>query len=256
MTGQLTVDVNGVRVDSISRSDAVDRLIQQSAQRSAGRYVCLLNAHLVGEATRNAELEEALRRSYLNLADGVPVAWLSRLLGSNMTSNIRGADLMADLCHQGVEHSLRHVLYGSTPIVLERLREQLKERFPGILICDAISPPFRELTQDEQEETHLRINTSNPDILWIGLGAPKQEIWALRHASKTSAAVTIAVGAAFDFHAQTKQQAPRWMQRWGLEWFYRLCQEPVRLTPRYVIGNFRFLVVAARCLLLQRRFRR
>ena len=250
------MDVHGVRIDPISRQDAVCHLIQQSALRSSGRYVCMLNAHLVGEAPHNAELGEALGASYLNLADGMPVVWLARLLGSNISSNVRGADLMADLCGQGVAHSLRHALYGSSPVVLERLCRELRERFPGILICDAISPPFRELTPDEEQEMYMRINKSNPDILWVGLGAPKQEIWALRHASNTSAAVTIAVGAAFDFHARTKKQAPMWMQRWGLEWFYRLCQEPVRLLPRYLLGNGRFLVVAARCLFRRRRLRR
>jgi N-acetylglucosaminyldiphosphoundecaprenol N-acetyl-beta-D-mannosaminyltransferase len=163
--------------------------------------------------------------------------WLSRLRGFRDVERVYGPDLLLACCDHSRVIGYRHFFYGGGPGVPELLSERLRARFPGLSVAGGFSPPFRELTPDEDAECVHRINAAHPDIVWVGLGTPKQERWMAEHRATLDAAVLIGVGAAFDFHAGLKRQAPRWMQRSGLEWLFRLLAEPRRLWRRYLRNN-------------------
>ena len=197
-----------------------------------------------------AEDEETLRamlvRASLNFPDGTPVVWANRLLNRDRAvtvERVRGPGLFLDVFDHGRARGLRHYLLGSTPEVLERLEANLRERFPGVEIVGSDSPPFRALTDDEREEQAKRITASGAQIVWVGLGTPKQD-WECARLRDRLPLVFVAIGAAFDFAAGTKRVAPAWMQDNGLEWLHRLGSEPRRLWRRYLFGNTRFVYAA------------
>ena len=167
----------------------------------------------------------------------MPLVWISRLRGHSGVERVYGPDLMLACCEASVAKGYRHFFYGGAGGVPEQLSERLQKRFPGLQIAGQWSPPFRELTTLEEAEMVERINAAQPDIVWIGLSTPKQERWMARYVGRISAPVLIGVGAAFDMHAGVKKQPPRWMQRSGLEWLFRLGAEPRRLWRRYLINN-------------------
>jgi N-acetylglucosaminyldiphosphoundecaprenol N-acetyl-beta-D-mannosaminyltransferase len=168
----------------------------------------------------------------------MPIVWISRLMGHRQVERVYGPDLMLAVCQQSVSRGYRHFLYGGwPPDVVEKLAVRLRDRFPGIEIVGTYAPPFRPVTENEDLKIIDMINTAQPDIVWIGLGAAKEEYWAASHVRKVTAPVLIGVGAGFDFHAGVKPQAPRWMMRAGLEWFFRMLSEPRRLGPRYLKDN-------------------
>jgi N-acetylglucosaminyldiphosphoundecaprenol N-acetyl-beta-D-mannosaminyltransferase len=178
-------------------------------------------------------------------ADGWPVAWLQRRLGARNAERIAGADVMTRVFDAGEEQGLRHYLFGSTPEVLRGLERALSSSHPRAQIVGSFSPPFGELTEDETRDHVDRVVATAPDVVWCGLGAPKQELWMQANARSLAPAIVVGVGAAFDFHAGHKRRAPEWMQRSGLEWLHRLASEPRRLTRRYVTTNSRFMALAA-----------
>jgi N-acetylglucosaminyldiphosphoundecaprenol N-acetyl-beta-D-mannosaminyltransferase len=171
----------------------------------------------------------------------MPLVWVTRLLGFQGVERVYGPDLMLALMERSVERGWKHFLYGGAPGVNERLSSRMTATFPGIKIVGQISPPFRPLTPLEDADAIKRINDSAADIVWAGIGAPRQERWMAEHRELLSASVLIGVGAAFDFLAEIKAQAPRWMMRFGLEWIFRLACEPRRLWKRYLLNNPLFL---------------
>ncbi|MFF4687393.1 WecB/TagA/CpsF family glycosyltransferase [Streptomyces sp. NPDC001307] len=210
--------------------------------------VHLCNAYTLALADRDPELHGILRAAPLNLPDGQPVVWANRLLHRGTTlpaTRVYGPDLLLDVFALGQSSGLRHYLLGSTPHVLEAFRRQLRQRFPDALITGSCSPPFRPLTSQETRKQREAIRSAEADIVWVGLGTPKQDRWAAE-LSTALPVVAVAVGAAFDFIAGTKPQAPHWMRRSGLEWVFRLGCEPRRLWRRYVFGNTRFVRGIAR----------
>ncbi|VXC55060.1 WecB/TagA/CpsF family glycosyltransferase [Arthrobacter sp. 8AJ] len=219
-------------------------LARQSATSAA--HVHLVNAYTISLAARDESYSELLSADAVNLPDGRPLALLSRLRNRrNPLEQIRGPQLFLDVFDVGRQHNIRHFLIGSTPEVLDRLQKTLSSRYPGCAIVGVESPPFRPLTAVELELQDRRIKESAPDIVWVGLGTPKQD-WEARRIATSTGAVTIAVGAAFDFAAGTVKEAPKWLRVAGLEWFFRLCSEPRRLWRRYLFGNIQFLLVAYR----------
>jgi N-acetylglucosaminyldiphosphoundecaprenol N-acetyl-beta-D-mannosaminyltransferase len=156
---------------------------------------------------------------------------------------------MLALCERSVSSGYRHFLYGASEDTLEKLASNLQQRFPRLRIVGKYSPPFRPLTDEEDEEVVRTINEAKPDIVWVGLSTPKQEHWMASHVHRLTALVLLGVGAAFDFHAGVKKQAPRWMQRSGLEWLFRLATEPRRLGPRYLVNNPLFVLLVLRQML-------
>ena len=203
----------------------------------------LCNVHVTMVAQSMPELMTALNHpDAITLPDGMPLVWAMRSWGADIHDRVYGPDFFELCMSKSVESGFKHFLYGSTDETLKKLRSNLKNKFDNINICGSYSPPFRPLTSDEEEEVILKINDSGANIVWIGLGAPKQEIFVDKIADRLNAPVVVAIGAAFDFHAGTIKQAPDWMQDHGLEWLYRLIQEPGRLWFRYCYYNPLFVM--------------
>jgi N-acetylglucosaminyldiphosphoundecaprenol N-acetyl-beta-D-mannosaminyltransferase len=234
----------GVPITPLSRAEACALLIEcalDGPTRPMDVHLC--NAYTLSLADKRDEYRALLNRSGLNLPDGISIIWANRLFQRGkhtFKERVRGTDLFLDMFDAGNERRLRHYLLGSTPEVLVALTNNLHSRFPGVQIVGAETPPYRELTNSEREQQLHRILTSEAQVVWVGLGTPKQDIEAADLAGQLSL-VFIAIGAAFDFVAGSKAEAPVWMQRAGLEWFHRLISEPRRLWRRYLLGNFRFL---------------
>ena len=212
-----------------------------------GADVHLCNAYTLALADRDPKYRSLLRSASLNLADGKSVAWANRLGGirDDAIDRVRGNDLFLDVVDRGRNSKIRHYLLGSTNDVVEQLAANLTLRFPDADIVGAESPPFRALTQQEYVERIKRLRESRADIVWVGLGTPKQDV-AVCEIARDAGVVAIAIGAAFDFIAGNKVEAPPWMQKRGVEWMHRLASEPRRLWKRYLFGNSRFLYAVAR----------
>lgn len=176
----------------------------------------------------------------LRIPDGRPLSLVAKLKGYKSAKRVAGPDLMQRIFEQSTLNNYKHYFYGSTPETLKALKENLLKKFPTIQIVGMFSPPFRELSSKEDKEIIEKINEANPDIIWVGLGAPKQEVWMNSHKNKVKG-LMIGVGAGFDYHAGKFKRAPKWMQNLSLEWLYRLFQEPKRLFKRYMKTNFRFI---------------
>lgn len=230
------VNVLGVGVSAIDMEAAL-RAIEGWIERREPRYVTITGVHGIMESQRDEELRRIHNRAGLVTPDGMPLVWVSRLAGRREVRRVYGPHLMLALCARSLEKGYRHYLYGGGEGVPERLAERLGARFPGLRIVGSFSPPFRSLTPEEDADVVERINTARPDIVWVGLSTPKQERWMAAHRGRLEAPVLIGVGAAFDFHAGLKRQAPRWVQQSGLEWMFRLGTEPRRLWKRYLRNN-------------------
>jgi N-acetylglucosaminyldiphosphoundecaprenol N-acetyl-beta-D-mannosaminyltransferase len=237
-------NILGVGVSAIDMPVALET-IESWIARHEPHYVCVTGVHGVMESQRDTGLREIHNSAGLVTPDGMPLVWLSRLQGFRGVGRVYGPDLMLLLCERSVVLGYRHFLYGGKNGVPERLAESLLKRFAGLQVVGTYSPPFRDLTAAEDEQIVRMIDEAGPDIVWVGLSTPKQERWMAAHAERVSSAVLIGVGAAFDFHAGLKKQAPRWMQRCGLEWLFRLLSEPRRLWRRYLVNNPTFVVLVA-----------
>jgi N-acetylglucosaminyldiphosphoundecaprenol N-acetyl-beta-D-mannosaminyltransferase len=227
-------------------------VIERSAAGSGG-YVCLCNVHLFVAARHDDEVRRALENASMVFPDGWPIAWLQRRLGYGSASRVAGPDLMARVLADGRGFELRHHLLGSTDSVLRRLEANLGREYPGAKIVGTLSLPFFDRAEHVPMQAAIgKVRRSGPDVVWLALGCPKQELWMLRYAAELAPAVVVGVGAAFDFHAGTKRRAPLPVQKAGLEWLYRLSVEPRRLAGRYVRTNAEFLFVAGRALLARK----
>ncbi|HKE98122.1 MAG TPA: WecB/TagA/CpsF family glycosyltransferase [Actinomycetes bacterium] len=243
--GAARVDVLGVGVSAVDMAQAVAE-IRRWVEEGERRYVCVTGVHGVMESQRDPELRRIHNASGLTTPDGMPMVWAGRRAGAGHMARVYGPDLMLELCALSVERGWSSFFYGGAPGVPERLAERLAARFPGLRVAGCLSPPFRPLTPQEDEEVVRRIDASGADLVWVGLSTPKQERWMAAHVGRLRAPVLLGVGAAFDIHAGLLPQAPRWMQRSGLEWLYRLAREPRRLWRRYLGNNPRFLLAIVR----------
>jgi N-acetylglucosaminyldiphosphoundecaprenol N-acetyl-beta-D-mannosaminyltransferase len=234
------VDVLGVGVSAINMDDALE-VIDEWITSGDRQYVCVTGVHGVMESQRDESLRQIHNDAGLVTPDGMPLVWISRWRGFRNTTRVYGPDLMLAVCQRSLATGYRHFFYGGQEGVPERLVRRLEKRFPGLVVAGTYSPPFRSMTADESEELVRRINDARPDIVWVGLSTPKQERWMAEYVSQLTAPVLIGVGAAFDFHAGLKRQAPRWMQRSGLEWLFRMATEPRRLGRRYLVNNPSFV---------------
>lgn len=238
------VNVLGVEVSAIDRETAVEQ-IQSWVADDARDYVCVRDVHGVVASQRDPELVRIHNRAGLVTPDGMPLVWCGRYAGARQMERVYGPDLMLEVCGRSTANGLRHFLYGAGEGVADELAANLRERFPGIEIAGTYSPPYRDLTEEEIQETVRMINSVEPDIVWVGLSTPKQERWMSRFRPLLDSPVLIGVGAAFDMHAGRVPQAPIWMQRSGLEWLFRLYTEPRRLWRRYLTSIPRFIVQIA-----------
>lgn len=234
------VNILGVGVSPVTVGRAVSTIERWIAEDQR-RYVCVCGVHGLMESHRDAELRAIHNDAGMVTPDGMPLVWISHRLGFPEAERVYGPDLMLAVCAWSVPRGHRHYFYGGASGVPERLAERLIARFPGMVVVGAFSPPFRPLNAEEETAVVRAINEARPDIIWVGLSTPKQERWMAAYREKLKAPVLIGVGAAFDFHAGLKAQAPRWIQRSGLEWLFRLWQEPRRLWRRYLRNNPLFI---------------
>jgi N-acetylglucosaminyldiphosphoundecaprenol N-acetyl-beta-D-mannosaminyltransferase len=229
--------------------DEMDRLVET---REPG-YFCAAPVHALMVARGDPEMRNALQRATMVLPDGMPLVWAVNLLGERLRDRVYGPELMLRYSRRCAERGHRVWLYGGRDQgSLAQLALRMRQRDPGIQIVGGYSPPFRELTEDEEHTVVEQINEARPDVLWVGIGVPKQEKWMARMRDRLEVPVMCGVGAAFDFHSGRISQAPPWMQERGLEWIYRIAQEPRRLLPRYLWFNPLFVAVFARQLLAER----
>src|SRR5689334_14599129 len=234
------VNVLGVGVDAIDMPTAITRIVD-AARSSSGNYVCVTGVHGVMEAQRDPQLRQILNRSLVTTPDGMPMVWLGRLAGFQRMRRVYGPDLMLEVCRASVAEGRTHYLYGGNDGVAPELADRLRERVPGIRIVGTFTPPFRPLNADEERRLAEEIEALKPDFLWVGLSTPKQERFMAQYQGKLAAKIMLGVGAAFDMHSGRTKQAPTWMQRAGLEWLFRLLQEPRRLFKRYAVNNPTFV---------------
>lgn len=233
-----------------SYEDAGQR-IMAAAHRTIGQYVCVSNVHMCMEAFDSPAFNEVVNNADLVVPDGVPLVWGLKALGENTATQIRGSDLLLHLCQKAEQSSTPIGLYGGTPESLLDFERFLHREYPGLHIAFSSSPPFRELSKAEKDGYIEQINHSAARILFVGIGCPKQEKWMAEHRDKLSC-VMIGVGAAFDFFSGRQKHAPRWMQKSGLEWLYRLASDPRRLWKRYLKHNPRFMYHFGKQLVRQR----
>ena len=224
---------------AIARTEEAVLHVIRHLRELSGKYICFSNTHTLVMGRENAEYREVLNGAAFTFADGNPIARLQLKSGLPGAERVAGPDFMEHMFKDSAESSVSHYFYGAAPETLSELDKSLREKYPGIDIRGMYSPPYRELTPEEDAEVISRINGSGADIVWIGLGAPKQEKWMAAHKGKIKG-VMMGVGAGFDFHAGTIRRAPTWMQKIGLEWLYRLFQDPGRLFKRYVVTNCKF----------------
>ena len=249
-----TFTLLGVRVSAVQIPDVIREMETWISRRDACRYIAVTGMHGITEAQHDPQFKEVLNQADLVVPDGMPLVWLGRLRGHAIRRRVYGPELMMSFCRQTAGREYRHFLYGGDAGVAEKLAGELTRSCPGIQFVGSYAPPFRALTPEEDAQVVETINRAAPDILWVGLSTPKQEKWMWEHRERLNVPVMVGVGAAFDFLSRRKQQAPAWMQENGLEWMFRLSQEPGRLWKRYLIGGAQFVFWLSLELLGLRRF--
>ena len=227
-----SAEILGVRVHALNMALALETMASWIETRQP-HYICVTPAHSIMDFRRDPELMEIANHSGLTTPDGMSIVWLLRRMGFPQTERVYGPDLLLAACEQGLSLGWRHFFYGGAAGIAEKLSTHLQARFPGLQIAGSYNPPFRPLNNSEKTEVTQMIRAAAPDIIWVGLGTPKQERWMAAHVDTLHVPVLAGIGAAFDFLSGSKPQAPRWMQRSGLEWIFRLLSEPRRLWRRY-----------------------
>jgi len=239
-------DILGVPIaltDYTGTMDVMDEMIE----RGHRGWVCAAAVHSVMVARRDPDMHRALAEATITVPDGMPIVWAANAFGEELPNRVYGPELMRQHCDRSAEKGHRVWLYGGRDQgALVQLALSLRQKHPGIQIVGGYSPPFRPLSEEENAAVAKQINDARPDVVWVGIGVPKQEKWMMRMRERLDVPVMCAVGAAFDFHAGRVSQAPVWMQERGLEWTYRIAQEPRRLLPRYLYTNPSFLLNFAR----------
>lgn len=230
------VNVLGVGISVLNLQRAVEVIAEAIAERRKG-YIAVTGVHGVTEAQDDPEFRRILNNSFLCTPDGMPMVWMGKAAGHAEMDRVYGPDLMELLCKEGVARGWKHFFYGGAPGVAEELKAKLTARFPGMQVVGTYTPPFRPLNAEEETALAAQVSATQPDLFWVGLSTPKQERFMAAYLPKLDAKIMLGVGAAFDFHAGKVKQAPRWIQRSGMEWAYRITQDPKRLWKRYARNN-------------------
>jgi N-acetylglucosaminyldiphosphoundecaprenol N-acetyl-beta-D-mannosaminyltransferase len=237
-------NVLGVPISALTMDQALQTIHRWIVDRERN-FVCTLDVHALMEGRSAPDLRQIYRQAGMVAADGMPLVWLLRRRGHRAAERVCGPDLMPALFRISAQHCYRHFLYGSTEATLARLQAELHRQYPGASIVGSYSPPFRPPTPEEQRQADHLLNSAAPDIVWVGLGAPKQERWMAARRPSLNAPVLIGVGAAFDMIAGNVKRAPLALRQTGFEWTYRVSQEPKRLARRYLYSNSKFLILLA-----------
>jgi N-acetylglucosaminyldiphosphoundecaprenol N-acetyl-beta-D-mannosaminyltransferase len=204
------------------------------------------------EAQEDPAFKEILNSAAINTPDGMPLSWVGWLQGHKEMDRVYGPDFLLELCRLSLERGYRHFFYGGQEGVAQALAANLQERFPGLCVAGTYTPPFRPLTPDEEAELMEKVQSTRPDVFWVGLSTPKQERFMSAYVDRLNVPLMVGVGAAFDMHTGRAKDAPVWMKRTGLQWLHRLCQEPKRLGKRYLTKNPAFVLKVTRQLLMER----
>jgi N-acetylglucosaminyldiphosphoundecaprenol N-acetyl-beta-D-mannosaminyltransferase len=247
------VNAFGVAIDALNMRTAVDAVFD-AIKRESRSYICLTGAHGIVEARRDPALADALEKATLVLPDGMPTVWIAKWQGFTGVDRVFGPDLMLRVFDESQQSGERHFLCGGNPGVAEHLAHALQSRYPRVRIVGTHTPPFRPLTPTEETDFLRAIEESRPDIVWMGISTPKQEIFMQQFHARLETKVMIGVGAAFDFHTGRLKDSPNWMKRAGLQWLHRLAQDPRRLWWRYLRTNTIFLYLAAMELLRRKHY--
>jgi N-acetylglucosaminyldiphosphoundecaprenol N-acetyl-beta-D-mannosaminyltransferase len=238
-TTQDRVDVLGIHV-SVTDMEHTVGTFARWIDDGERHLVCVSDMNALLQARADAKLTQVYNTSGMTLPDGMPLVWAGKKAGFERMARVCGPDLIERVMAEAEQRGWSQYFYGGADGVPEKLRDTFTARHPGLKVAGAYSPPYRALTAEEDEEIVARLNEASPDIIWVGLGAPKQERWMADHRDRLDAAILIGVGAAFDFHTGRVDRAPKWMQKSGLEWSYRIYKEPRRLWRRYVLGIPKF----------------
>jgi N-acetylglucosaminyldiphosphoundecaprenol N-acetyl-beta-D-mannosaminyltransferase len=234
-------EVLGVPFAAVQIPDVIRQVEKWITNGRQTHYITVSNVHSVVESQHDPRFKETLKHADLNVPDGMPIVWLGRSRGHNLPRRVYGPDLFNEFCRDTQGKRYRHFFYGGAPDVAEALAHNVKEKFPGSQVVGYYSPPFRALTSREDLQVIDAINAAEPDVLWIGLGCPKQEFWMHEHLESLQVPAIIGIGQAFDIYAGKLRQAPQWMRESGLEWLFRLLLEPRRLWRRYLVYNTQFI---------------
>ena len=242
----------GHPVHPVSKAQAVEAVVRRGRVQQSGAYVCLTNAHTTVESQSSPTLRAAVESAYMSVPDGMPLAWILRRRGYPHTEKVTGIEYMPMVASAGLDAGFRHFLYGGRPGVAHRAGRRLQHLVPGVEIVGSEAPPFTSIEEWPVDGLRRELHRTKPHILWVGLGAPKQELWMGAMSEVLDVPIMVGVGAAFDYLAGTKQAAPRSLRHLGLEWLFRLAVEPKRLWRRYLVGNSRFAFMLARDALARR----
>ena len=237
-----TCKILGVNIAAVNMNSLLE-FITGNLNKLKGEYICVSNVHTTVMAYDNKDYLNVQNSSLLSIPDGGPLSSVGRKRGFSEMQRTTGPDFLDEILKISVEKKYRHYFYGSTEDTLKKMQYKIKEKYGDVYIVGMYSPPFRNLTAEEDAQIIKDINNVNPDFVWVGLGAPKQENWMHEHKNKVNA-LMIGVGAAFDYLAGNIKRAPMWMQKLNLEWLYRLIQDPVRLFSRYLYTNTKFIINA------------
>lgn len=241
-----TYYVLGTRLYALQIPELISAVEDWIRLRQPARAVFFANAHVVSEGLRDCAFRAVLEGADVIVPDGSPLIWIGRRKGFDLPRRVYGPDFLLEFCRDTYSRGHAHFFYGGAPGVAESLAERLQSEFPGLKIAGTFSPPFRKLTPEEDQTILSMINHSGADLLWVGLGAPKQENWIHQHKQSLRVPAILAVGQAFDIHSGRRRPVPRVLAASGLEWLYRLVLEPRRLWRRYLIGNAVFLGALAK----------
>jgi len=235
------VDIMGIGFNNLTMEETIEK-VEQLINAQKPSMIFTLNVHRTVSAIQNRSIKEIYDIADIILPDGVPLVWISRILGNPLKERIAGADLFPLFCETASRKGYKIFLLGAAPGIAEKTKEILEKRHSGIKVVGTFSPSFGfENDVDENRKIVSIIKKANPDVLFIALGHPKEEEWILKYRNEIKVPVSIGIGATFDFISGKLRRAPKWLQTIGLEWFFRICQEPRRLWKRYLIGNTYFI---------------
>lgn len=233
--------IDDIRYNSLTYHELFS-LFDEWIRKKSSNQVCVSNVHTSMIAQEDKVYRQILEEAALNTIDGQPLIWVAKLIGYKEVQRIAGPDLFIKVCENSYSRKYRHFFYGGASDVPEKLKRAIEKEFRGIQIVGTYSPPFRTLTDVEEDEVVRMINHAKPDFLWVGLGAPKQDIFIYEHLDRINVPVQIGIGAAFEFYSGGINRAPVWIQKAGFEWLHRLMLEPRRLWRRYLIYNTKFIL--------------
>lgn len=234
------VNVLGVGIHSVDLPCAVELMEMAILSRTRG-YVCVTDVHTIMDAQDSPALLQVLNNSFLTVPDGRPSVWVGWAQGFSRMDQVAGPDLILEFCKLCSQKGYSQFFYGGAPGIAERLSGVLSERYPGLKVVGTYTPPFRPLNSQEEKEVTELIARLKPDVTWVGLGAPKQELFMAQHLNRFDTTLMVGVGAAFDMHTGRIKDAPQWLKPFGLSWVHRLIQEPRKLWKRYLKSHPRFI---------------